>query len=185
MRVATLARRHIHFDEVQHVFACVIAHPDDMVLFLETCTAEVSSDRTTQGLLPMECGPQGLRRPRFSFFRFSCQTAREPCDPPLRRTGEPPKPETPPKQDIRPKSAVWSPRWMRCFAGASSRRKAGGAPLWGLYSRGVTDLSTLQIADFDSNRACGERRFRSSSHGLRRDRAPHWRHIPPALFVPG
>jgi hypothetical protein len=24
---------------------------------------------------PLECGPQGLRRPRFSFFRFNCQTA--------------------------------------------------------------------------------------------------------------
>jgi len=23
-------------------------------------------------------GPQGLRRPRFSFFRFTCQTARQP-----------------------------------------------------------------------------------------------------------
>ena len=123
-------------------------------MFLETCTAEVSSDRTTQGSLPMECGPQGLRRPRFSFFRFSCQTAREPCgplSPKNRRAAE--------ARDIRPKSAVWSPRWMRCFAGASSRRKAGGAPLWGLYSRGVTGLSTLEIADFDSNRTCGKRRF--------------------------
>jgi len=26
-------------------------------------------------------GPQGLRRPRFSFFRFTCQTAREPHGP--------------------------------------------------------------------------------------------------------
>jgi len=27
-------------------------------------------------------GPQGLRRPRFSFFIFTCQTARDPKDPP-------------------------------------------------------------------------------------------------------
>ena len=26
-------------------------------------------------------GPQGLRRPRFSFFIFTCQTARDPKDP--------------------------------------------------------------------------------------------------------
>ena len=28
---------------------------------------------------PWNSGPQGLRRPRFSFFRFTCQTARKPC----------------------------------------------------------------------------------------------------------
>jgi hypothetical protein len=28
-------------------------------------------------------GPQGLRRPRFSFFRFTCQTARQALRPPL------------------------------------------------------------------------------------------------------
>ena len=28
-------------------------------------------------------GPQGLRRPRFSFFIFTCQTARDPRDPPF------------------------------------------------------------------------------------------------------
>jgi hypothetical protein len=28
---------------------------------------------------PSRGGPQGLRRPRFSFFRFTCQTARKPC----------------------------------------------------------------------------------------------------------
>ena len=33
---------------------------------------------------------------------------------------------------------------VRCFAGAPSRRKASGAPLWGLYSRGVTSLSTAR-----------------------------------------
>ena len=37
-------------------------------------------------------GPQGLRRPRFSFFRFTCQTARNQGGPTLRRTGEPSKP---------------------------------------------------------------------------------------------
>ena len=41
-----------------------------------------------------DCGPQGLRRPRFSFFRFTCQTARNREGPTLRRTGGPSKPYT-------------------------------------------------------------------------------------------
>jgi hypothetical protein len=35
---------------------------------------------------PPEGGPQGLRRPRFSFFRFTCQTARGDGSPILGRT---------------------------------------------------------------------------------------------------
>ena len=39
-------------------------------------------------------GPQGLRRPRFSFFRFTCQTSRSLATPsPV--TSEPPKPAHP------------------------------------------------------------------------------------------
>ena len=33
------------------------------------------------------CGPQGPRRPRFSFFRFTCQTARDPRIPTNRWPG--------------------------------------------------------------------------------------------------
>jgi hypothetical protein len=35
---------------------------------------------------PRKGGPQGLRRPRFSFFRFTCQTARDGGSPIPRRT---------------------------------------------------------------------------------------------------
>ena len=35
---------------------------------------------------PPKGGPQGLRRPRFSFFRFTCQTARDDGSPILGRT---------------------------------------------------------------------------------------------------
>jgi hypothetical protein len=35
---------------------------------------------------PPKGGPQGLRRPRFSFFRFTCQTARDDASPILGRT---------------------------------------------------------------------------------------------------
>jgi len=76
-----------------------------MVLFLETCTAEVSSGRTIslrrQAFSGRGSGPQGLRRPRFSFFRFTCQTTRDPEGPRLplsparpAREQKPPKPRT-------------------------------------------------------------------------------------------
>jgi hypothetical protein len=86
-------------------------------------------------------GPQGLRRPRFSFFRFSCQTARRPCDPP-------------PRKNRRAAEALDFRIGFGCLVTTMSevlRRRAiapkpTGAPLWGLYSRGVTDLSTLEFA---------------------------------------
>ena len=63
-------------------------------------------------------GPQGLRRLRFSFFLFTCQTARERGAPTLRRTEEPTK--------LRhPRTTGW--RFtvpVRSFRGASSRRNA-------------------------------------------------------------
>jgi len=68
-------------------------------------------------------GPQGLRRPRFSFFRFTCQTARRPWrspSPVSRRAAE--------TQGRRPKSAI-------CHTvGEELRRRviapiADGAPL--------------------------------------------------------
>jgi hypothetical protein len=46
----------------------------------KTSTAKVSSMTAPQKGCPFcDGGPQGLRRPRFSFFRFTCQTARQPC----------------------------------------------------------------------------------------------------------
>ena len=67
--------------------------------------------------------PQGLRRPRFSFFRFTCQTAQDLTAP---LSG---KPES-------RRSATLSIRIeslghrisVRCFSGAKSRREADGAP---------------------------------------------------------
>src|SRR5690242_18976883 len=68
--------------------------------------------------LQRDRGPQGLRRLRFSFFLFTCQTAREQVPPTLRRTEEPTK--------LRhPRTAGW--RFtvpVRSFRGASSRRNA-------------------------------------------------------------
>jgi hypothetical protein len=44
---------------------------------LENVTARVSH-RTQLSLQGKACAPQGPRRPRFSFFRFNCQTAKPP-----------------------------------------------------------------------------------------------------------
>src|SRR5690242_17455299 len=53
-------------------------------MYLETLTAKVSSmtapfPEKAEAFSVRGSGPQGLRRPRFSFFRFTCQTARQPC----------------------------------------------------------------------------------------------------------
>src|SRR6266700_4704931 len=50
---------------------------------LKRKTAEVSSGRF-QSKVALRAGsnPQGLRRPRFSFFLFTCQTARNHAVPP-------------------------------------------------------------------------------------------------------
>ena len=50
-------------------------------MYLETLTAKVSSmtapfPEKAEAFSVRGSGPQGLRRPRFSFFRFTCQTAR-------------------------------------------------------------------------------------------------------------
>jgi len=66
--------------------------------------------------------PQGLRRPRFSFFQFTCQTAREQaCSPTQWQAKGPSK-----HQSSRQQSEALSHWSVRSFEGASSRRQAGG-----------------------------------------------------------
>ena len=65
-------------------------------------------------------GPQGLRRPRFSFFRFTCQTARNRAVPPTS------KPEGRRSLTLPIGNRKLGHRIsVRCFAGASSRPKGG------------------------------------------------------------
>src|ERR1700751_2760511 len=77
--------------------------------------------------------PQGLRRPRFSFFIFTCQTARSPKSPsPHNRepsTGSPSE-EAPPTShrttnDNRLASAVDSLILVRSFTGTKTRLGRG------------------------------------------------------------
>jgi hypothetical protein len=85
-------------------------------------------------------GPQGLRRPRFSFFRFTCQTARDRGGPTLRKPGEPSKPLLP--TEIGRRVRVLKTRSVRSFAGAPSRR-GGRRTVNGLYRPRPQALSTV------------------------------------------
>jgi len=64
---------------------------NDGVTYVNVYRRSLSSGPNTSILAyPSNRGPQGLRRPRFSFFIFTCQTARDPADPtlPLRKAPE-------------------------------------------------------------------------------------------------
>jgi hypothetical protein len=67
--------------------------PRSPIVLPETSTAEVSSmaassSRRRRTFSGRGSGPQGLRRPRFSFFRFTCQTARNLAAPSPAGAGE-------------------------------------------------------------------------------------------------
>ncbi|MGJ5142166.1 hypothetical protein ACQR1V_29565, partial [Bradyrhizobium oligotrophicum] len=64
------------FDEVPPIDLHASQRENHGVTF-ETLSAEVfSSDLRTKSRSSQPRDPQGLRRPRFSFFIFTCQTAR-------------------------------------------------------------------------------------------------------------
>ena len=66
-------------------------------------------------------GPQGLRRPRFSFFRFTCQTARDKPSP------APPRGKAAEARSFRSRSEDWSPNIseeLQRRAAAPRRRRA-------------------------------------------------------------
>jgi hypothetical protein len=87
-------------------------------LNLKRVTAEVSSDRSVRKVaLSRESGPQGLRRPRFSFFLFTCQTARGRSRPlPFE------KPKSRRNSSLRSGPEAFSLISVRSFRGAPSRR---------------------------------------------------------------
>ena len=181
MRVATLARR--HFDEVQHVTAHAIARANDMVL-TETCTAEVSSDRLScrrrQAFLDPRKRSAGTPPSTFLFLPIHLSNSPEIMAIPL--PGEPGSRRSPRLPNAIGRLVTLS---VRSFAGAPSRRKAGGAPLWGLYSRAVTALSTVARANFPATPHCGIRLAPSAHWRSYRLGVPHSRHIPPAFFASG
>jgi hypothetical protein len=133
-------------------------------LFLETCTAVVSSGRAIsrrrQAFSDRGSGPQGLRRPRFSFFRFTCQTARDPCgsrSPKRRGAAE--------AQDFRhdrtPGHTAGEELRRRAIAPKSGRRAVVGA----LYGRGHRVVN-CQRAKFPRNFALWREPFCACATGL-------------------
>jgi hypothetical protein len=94
---------------------------------LKRKTAEVSSGRLLAKVSPRaERGPQGLRRPRFSFFLFNCQTARNPAGP------APGTPESR-RSFVLPMrlSEAWSPNISEVLRRRDIAPKADGAPYQG------------------------------------------------------
>ena len=145
MRVATLARR--HFDEVQHVTARAIAHPDDMVL-TETCTAEVSSDRSSSRRRQAFSAPRkrsaGTPPSTFLFLPIHLSNSPETLRfPPSGRTGRPTKLE-PPTTSRRPCPTISED--LQARHRAVSGRHAVCADLYG-PSRGLVNHQT-----YDSGR---------------------------------
>jgi hypothetical protein len=131
-------------------------------------------------------GPQGLRRPRFSFFLFTCQTARghgRPGPPVYRRAVETPGP----RQTIGSLVTTVSEELRRRAIAPSSGRHARRR----LYRPAMTPMSTL-ASDFDSLDSiacCSAKRDRSFSNGhtspaMRCALAPtpHCGHIPPPFL---
>src|SRR6516162_1572186 len=83
-------------------------------------------------------GPQGLRRPRFSFFRFTCQTARDRKAPLSEQAGEPPKPTPPIKAHRRLVTVISEELRRRAIAPSS------GAPCGGYIGKGPEPCQPCQ-----------------------------------------
>jgi hypothetical protein len=96
--------------------------------------------------------PQGLRRPRFSFFRFTYQTARDQGDPTPWKTREPSKPK-----GLRLGSEAWSPsisEELRRRAVAPRRRRAEGRYIGaqpGLCQHPGAEKTALAVQSGNSN----------------------------------
>jgi hypothetical protein len=97
-------------------------------------------------------GPQGLRRPRFSFFRFNCQTARDPRRSPY--PSEFQKASKPPAADLGRKLChriISEELRRRAFA------PSGGAPTRRICA-GRVFLSTARFGNFRPMRDFHRRR---------------------------
>ena len=119
--------------------------------------------------------PQGLRRPRFSFFIFTCQTARDPKTP-LPWPGGPQNPVST-ANDNRFASAVTSLIKERSFTGAKTclghgprQRRAQ----WAVYKPARSALSTVVV-----NKSSDPRReFCNAENSPHQTFAPYLSHIP-------
>jgi hypothetical protein len=155
-------------------------------------TATASEDLSFWGQARLRgSGPQGLRRPRFSFFLFTCQTSRNPKVP-SPPTGERSKPRA--SDHYRKLFHTGS---VRSFEGAPSRRNADGAPYGryiGFYRRrcqhimsekyhGRSAKTNVPGIAWHDGAADPARSCKFRNHGGKPP-APYWRHIPRPFFNP-
>src|SRR6266446_9933603 len=98
-------------------------------------------------------GPQGLRRPRFSFFRFTCQTARDRDGPTLRGM-ESTQNIAVEASGFRSGSGTRSPNIdeeLRGHAVAPRRRRAELTDYIGVGRRESQHLASRKIRRFDAS----------------------------------
>ncbi len=88
-------------------------------------------------------GPQGLRRPRFSFFRFTFQTAREPGGSHLRKAGDVNSRRSRLASDKR--SEAWSLFQVRCFDRRVITPRQCGAPSGGYIFGALIHVNTITL----------------------------------------
>jgi hypothetical protein len=172
----------------------MIAHANDRgVLFLETCTAEVSRPTASHNDFS-RC--EAVRKDSAVHVSLSSDSVvkqpgdRDPLT--LRRTEGPPKPMT-----FRLSSEVWSHPLVRSFAGAPSRRRRaalrcgryigfGFLPCQHLRRHISTQRSKYSHrSNFWRNRSMLAALRGGRMRGKPRCTWPHLGHIPPSLFRVG
>jgi hypothetical protein len=154
-----------------------------MVLFLETCTAEVSSGRPSLGEGKPSPVEEAARKDSAVHVSLSSDSlVKQPGnhgDSPSRCAGKPPKPESSDRNRTTGHLISEELR-RRAIAPLSGRR----AVVRALYGRAPTLVNT-KWRKFPRNFALWSNAILALPDGPLRGSAPHSRHIPPALFAAG
>ena len=155
-----------------------------MVLFLETCTAEVSSGRAFPGEGKPSPVEEAARKDSAVHVSLSSDSlVKQPGnhgDPPSRCAGKPPKPK-PSDRNRTTGHLISEELRRRAIAPESGAARRCGGFIWA--GRRACQHQMPQISP--QLRAVEQRRLSLGSRALPGGPAPHWRHIPPALFTSG
>ena len=176
------------FDEVQHVHHrhnrfLRSEHNDDLVL-TETCTAEVSSDRSSSRRRQAFSAPRkrsaGTPPSTFLFLPIHLSNSPEIMEIPL--PGDPGSRRSPRLPNQIGCLVTLS---VRSFAGAPSRRRRA-ARRCGAYIVAWSQPCQLSIWQISPHSRAVDFTLCHRHIGVpNRRAAPHSRHIPPAFFAPG
>ena len=132
----------------------------------------VSSDRTARGLLPLTTRPARTPPSTFLFLPIHLSNSPEIVRSPSPEFPESRRSPKPPTEIGRLVTTI-----VRCFAGAPSRRKASGAPLWGYIVGGSHHCQLPQKRNSRRLFSCGKRALplsrRRSVTTLNAALAPH------------